>query len=330
MIKETAKSFVRVRLTRIEGNDLNLFEFDFDLTMSIFFLDPSGKKVYARYGQRNANNADDLQSLAGLEYTMKSVLAMHGSGQPQFAPRASEAPRYVSDLKGGGKRCMHCHNVREAMNRELKQKGLWSSERAWHFPLPTNIGVTMEVDRGNVVAEVKPQSAADRVGLRRGDQLTFAGPVPVHSIADLQYALEHLPAKAEVKLQWQRDGAARDGVAVLSDGWRKSDISWRASLRGYVPRLALGGKNLTADERKQFGLTPTQLAFRLSVNVSGSASAVGFRAGDIILGVEGQPLDDMDDVQFHYWMQSHYLIGDPVVFAIIRDGRRSTLAVQMR
>ena len=42
---------MRVRLTRIDGEDLNLFEFDYDLTFMVFFLS-ADQKVYARYGSR--------------------------------------------------------------------------------------------------------------------------------------------------------------------------------------------------------------------------------------------------------------------------------------
>ncbi|MBI1832778.1 MAG: PDZ domain-containing protein [Planctomycetes bacterium] len=326
-----AGSFVRVRLTRIEEYDLNLFEFDYDLTMMIFFLDPTGKKVYARYGQRNAVNADALQSLDGLAHTMKSVLAMHASAEPKFAPRSSEQPRFVHDIQGAkGRGCFHCHNVRESLNRELKINGQWTSDKAWHFPLPDNIGLTMEVNRGNVVAKVKPKTAAEKAGLQQGDQLTFAGNVPIHSIADLQYALEHLPAKTELKLRWLREGQTENAELALSDGWRRGDIRWRHSMHGLVPNLYLGGANLTADERAKLGLSATQVAFRLNTPVGTRAKAAGFEPGDIILGVEGQWLDNMDDNRFFYWLQSQYLAGDTVRFTIVRQGKRTTQSVVIR
>jgi predicted metalloprotease with PDZ domain len=321
---------VRVRLTRIEQYDLNLFDFDYDLTMMIFFLDPAGKKVYARYGQRNATSADALQSLQGLDYTMKSVLAMHGSAEPKFAPRVKETARFVRDVQGAKQKgCFHCHNVREALNRELKLNGHWSSDQAWHYPLPDNIGLTMEVNRGNVVAKVKPKSPADKAGFQPGDQLMLAGAVPIHSIADIQYALEHLPAKTDLKLRWFRGGQDMTAQLPLPGDWRKSDISWRPSMHKFVPKLYLGGANLAAAERTKLGLTPTQLAFQLE-SPGASAKSAGFQPGDIILGVEGQTLDNMDDRQFHYWLRSHYLVGDSVRFDMIRYGKRTIHATTVR
>ena len=80
-LKDLADKFVRVRLTRVDNLDLNLFEFDYDLTMMVFFLNAE-EKVYARYGGRDARNADSRQSLAGLHATMQSVLAMHARPEP--------------------------------------------------------------------------------------------------------------------------------------------------------------------------------------------------------------------------------------------------------
>jgi hypothetical protein len=62
---------VRVRLTRIDDQDLNLFEFDYDLTFMVFILDAEGR-VYARYGGRSPEGPDQRQSLEGLRYTMGS------------------------------------------------------------------------------------------------------------------------------------------------------------------------------------------------------------------------------------------------------------------
>ena len=96
-INDVADNFVRVRLTRIDGEDLNLFEFDYDLTFMVFFLNAE-EQVYARYGGRDAKDADNRLSLAGLRYTMQSVLQMHQREQKEFAPRSHEAPKYARDF----------------------------------------------------------------------------------------------------------------------------------------------------------------------------------------------------------------------------------------
>jgi hypothetical protein len=46
-----------VRLVKITGVDLNVFDFDYDLTFAVFFLNAQGK-VLGRYGGRDAADRD--------------------------------------------------------------------------------------------------------------------------------------------------------------------------------------------------------------------------------------------------------------------------------
>jgi hypothetical protein len=323
---------VRVRLNRIEEYDLNLFEFDYDLTMMIFFLDSQGKKILARYGQRTPRSADALQTLEGLHYTMKSALAMHTSESPVYAPRFNPEPKYTRDIVGAraSKGCFHCHNVRESLNTELKRANKWSSESVWHFPMPENIGVSMEVNRGNMVASVKAKSAAAEAGLQQGDRLLTAAKVPVHSIADLQFALEHTPDASDLALTWKRNDKDMSATLKLATSWRKGDLSWRPSMQRLVPTLALVGKDLTADEKKSLGLDADQMAFKQRTPVGTKAAAAGFEPGDIILGIDEHVHRRMNDTEFFYHLQREYIVGDEVRFAIIREGKRKVLTVKMR
>ena len=38
---------------------------------------------------------------------------------------------------------MHCHQVREALDRKLVESGQWTREQAWRFPLPENLGMRL-------------------------------------------------------------------------------------------------------------------------------------------------------------------------------------------
>src|ERR1700731_1477757 len=90
-IEDIADRFVRVRLTRIDDVDLNLFEFDYDLTFMVFFLNAE-EKVYARYGGAEAETPDNRKSLEGLRYTMESVLRMPECDEKAFAPSCKRPP----------------------------------------------------------------------------------------------------------------------------------------------------------------------------------------------------------------------------------------------
>src|SRR5262245_20962536 len=97
----------------------------------IFFFDAQ-ERVYARYGGRDAENPDRRQSLAGLRYTMASVLDMHHSASKAYVPRFEEGPRTIRDVPGarrGG--CYHCHQVKEAINESMRKAGKWSRDLVW-------------------------------------------------------------------------------------------------------------------------------------------------------------------------------------------------------
>ncbi len=326
-IKAEAEQFVRVRLPRIDLSDLSLFEFDHDLTFMVFFLN-ADQKVYARYGGRDARSADGRQSLAGLRYTMRAVLQAHQDPAPHFAPRDDTKPRYLRDTAAVGGRCLHCHQVKEVLHRQLVAQGEWSRERVYRYPLPDNLGLRLEVDRGNVVARVDSGSAAERAGLKPGDVLQTLGDAPVLSLADAQFALDRAPGRGGLPVSWVRQGTPHDGTLTLADGWRKGDITWRPSLRRLVPSLPLYGDDLDAAERKKLGLTDRQLAFRQKTQVSARGKEAGFQGGDVILGIDGRPLDmTMED--FLDVVRREYLVGDTLALNVLRDGKALKVSITL-
>jgi predicted metalloprotease with PDZ domain len=328
-LQDVADKFVRVRLTRIDPLDLNLFDFDYDLTLMIFFLS-ADEKVYARYGGRDAVGPDTRQSLDGLRYTMKSVLHMHEQEEKAFAPRAREGARTVRDLpsvRRGG--CMHCHQVKEAINADLQRSGQWERDMAWRYPLPDNLGLKLEVDRGNVVKAVKDNTPAAALGLQPGDVLQRLNGVPIHSFADAQFALDRAPKTGAIEAGWQRGDRGMKGDLSLPEGWRRSELNWRPSMSRLVPSARLYGDDLTAEEKKALGLSATQLAFRQKASVPAQAAAAGIRGGDVILGVDDRQLD-MDVTEFVHYVQRNYLVGDKVAVNVLRDGKRLSLTMTLQ
>jgi S1-C subfamily serine protease len=92
-----------------------------------------------------------------------------------------------------------------------------------------------------------------------------------------------------------------------------------------VPAARLYGIDLTPDEKKALGLSAEQLAFRQKDAVPAQARDAGVRPGDIILGVDDKPFDNMDVIDFLRYIRSHYLIGDHVTINLLRDDKRLNL-----
>jgi S1-C subfamily serine protease len=296
----------------------------------VFFLNAE-EKVYARYGGRDARGPDERQSLDGLRHTMKSVLDMHERKDRLFAPREEGTPKTIRQLSGGTfRRCFHCHQVREVLNDKLERSGKWERELAWRYPLPDNLGLFLEVDRGNVVKRVEAGSAAAQAGLKAGDTVRQLNGIPIHSQADAQFALDRAPRKGPLPLAWERDGKPATGTLTLAEGWRRSDITWRPSMQHQVASLPLYGEDLTAAEKKALGLSAEQLAFRQREKVHSQVKAAGIRGGDIILGIDDKNLQKMDAGDFYQYVRREYLVGDRITINVLRDGRRVNVPLTLR
>lgn len=314
----------------IDDIDLNHFEFDLDLTLTVFFMNADGE-VYARYGGRDGTSPDARQSLEGLRYTMASVLDEHNSGRPRFAPRRDPARLLIHEVPSaqGRNRCLHCHQAKEIMHQELKREGKWSLDRAFRYPLPDNLGFRLEIDRGNVVERIEPGSVAERAGLLPNDRVFALNRIPIHSMADAQFALDAAPESGSIPVSWWRGDELRQADLKAEPGWRRSDISWRASLLSLVALPRLYGPDLTAEEKAAIGLPPDRLAFREQDAVSEQAGAAGVREGDIILGFNDVPLR-MKAPEFARYVRRHYIAGETVRINVVRDGQPITIRMLLK
>src|SRR5207245_2746773 len=156
--------------------------------------------------------------------------------------------------------CIHCHQVYEFRRAALKAAGQWSREDRWVYPLPENIGLTLDVDQGDRLRAVAPESPAGKAGLRAGDMLRTVNGLPVASFADVQYALHGAPPKGRIAISWQKGGEAKTATLDLADGWRKTNLTWRPSLLDILPSLTLYGDDLSTEEKRALGFSAKRLA----------------------------------------------------------------------
>jgi len=285
-------------------------------------------KVLARYGQRDASSPDSLQSLKGLHYTMKSVLEMHAreKDKQDFAPRTQEHSITINEINGRNRRCYHCHNVREVLNRGLVEAGKWNRDKAYRFPPTEKVGLTLETDRGNIIARTRENSAAARTGLQEGDVLRLLNKVPVHSIADALFALEIAPPTGEIEASWTRDGKPMTGRIELPSGWRRSDVSWRPSMKRMIPSVPFKGTELTASEKQALGLKPDQFALRLRSQARRQSGGAEVQVGDVLIGLDKkEPPPQGESLQDY--IRREYLVGDRLELTLLREGKRLTVPI---
>lgn len=320
---------MRVRLPRIEDSDLSLFQFDYDLTLMVFFLNGQ-EQIYGRYGGRDGNDADSRQSLAGLRYAMQAALDAHEQGEVSSKLQQRDAPKYIDEFASvGGGGCIHGHDAKEIMIQDMIASDSWNRELVWRYPLPDNLGLVLEVDRGDVVERVEPDSPASRADLKTGDVIESIAGLPVHSFADAQFALDGAPPNGMLDVRWQRGDRTHSGQLELPAGWRKTDITWRASAFALIPSSPLHGRDLTGDERRQHGLSEKQLAFVQQTPISTAVRKIGIRERDVILGFNGNTLE-MEAYDFVSYVREHFLAGDQVLVDVIRNEQRLQLPMTLR
>lgn len=212
------------------------------------------------------------------------------------------------------------------MNAHAKGTGKWNLDNVWRYPLPENLGLTLDVDRCNVVQSVESESVAAKVGLLAEDRLVRLNGVPIHSFADAQFGLDLAPKEGAISVTWRRGEEAFTGVLALPRAWRKTEHSWRRSMQEFLPNPGLAGEDLSNAEKRSLGLSPNRLAFRQTDPVGEPES--GILPGDVILGVDGLNLE-MEAHQFRWYLAHHDVVGEQVHVDLFRDGKRRHISLML-
>ena len=326
-----ARQFVLARLTKIESVDLNHFRFDYDLTWSCFFIN-ADLTIYGRYGGRDASGPDARNSLEGLAYAMKRALDRHAAVPKFIDPLPRSKPFMVRDFKAyasHGTGCVHCHNIKEMERADLKALGTWSRDDVYAYPLPDNVGIILETDRGDMVRHIGPNSAAEKVGLQSGDRITTLANHPIASFADASFALDTWKSGKPMPVAWIRGETTHSAMLALARDWRQTNITWRPSLLDLLPAVPFAPVELTENERLQLGIAAGQAVFRQGNRVHPSLMASGLLAGDVVVSIGGKPIQGTSDDLLGNVRRRH-LKGETVSVNVLRSGRPVELKLLLR
>jgi serine protease Do len=149
---------------------------------------------------------------------------------------------------------------------------------------------------GALVAEVVKGGAAEHAGLQSGDVVLAVNGHPVMMSGDLP-AMVGLAQPGEViELQVWRLGARKTLQARLDDSEQRAvqaaGAAAAAAPRSPEPsgRLGLALRALLADEKRATGLTSGLVV----EGVSGAAARAGVKAGDLLLAIDGRPVNSAE------------------------------------
>src|ERR1044071_6075824 len=85
--------FISVRLVQANAIDLTLFQFDYDLTFAVFFMN-ADRTIYGRYGSRSERkDATRDISIEGFRQALAAALELHKHFPSNKASLAGKQPR---------------------------------------------------------------------------------------------------------------------------------------------------------------------------------------------------------------------------------------------
>ena len=343
--RELARAFVCVRVTDMRTVDIDLFRFDYDLTLAMLVAHADGT-VYHRFGARDERDPLVWASLDALMHTMRAALERHAEYSREPAPPVSEGRTpldlevLAEKLAGKPGECVHCHSVHDAERDAALAAGSLTRDDVWIYPSPVRVGLELDPVRQNRVVDVAKGSAAHAAGVRAGDELVQLGNQRLATIHDVTWVLHHAPAsETTLPLVFIRSGEPIATTLTLTAGWKRGDarsFAWRPYKWGLRPNPGFGGRGLDAAERLAIGLPADRFAFRITYVIDWGpdaalgrhARAAGLTEGDVVLAIDGKTnFDSVDHVQA--WVRLERNPGDVLELTLHRGGETRKVKLEL-
>lgn len=352
-LKALMDQFVCVRMVQANAMDLNLFQFDYDLTFAAFFMN-ADKTVYGRYGSRSDRSAVRDISMQGFGDAMEGALEIHRGypanretlagkqghksryERPEQYPSLSGFKADIDYLGQVARSCMHCHQISDAERMVYRnQKESFPLKVLFPWPMPATIGMKMDADKRATVKTVSENSPASAAGLNAGDAILSLNGQPILSTADIQWVLHHSEDIDQLKAVVRSADKERELTLSLAAGWRtKGDITWRTStwdLRRMVGGVLL--KDLTDEEREQAGIGTAGLALKVEHlgqhGQHGAAFRVGFRKNDIFTAYDGRK-DRATETEFLMYSLDAMKPGMKMPVTVLREQKEMNLMLPIQ
>jgi serine protease Do len=146
---------------------------------------------------------------------------------------------------------------------------------------------------GALVSQVAPDSAAAAAGLKPGDVITHVNGEPLTRSGALSSVIGMAAPGEKVKLTVWRDKSALDIEAKLGGASAGGEQVADAGAAGQGAKLGLALRPLQPAERQQSGLASGLVVEQ----VSGAAERAGIEAGDVVLAINGKPVNSIEQIR---------------------------------
>lgn len=186
-----------------------------------------------------------------------------------------------------------------------------------------------EGDEGVVVAGVEPGSPAEVAGLRTRDRLVTIGAEPVtgltsEDLPDIRRLIALLPADESTTIMIVRDGAEQTMTIVPREKGRVEGESFDC------PRWGLTVKAINRFEKPDLFFHREGGVFIEGVRWPGNAATAGLGGDDILLEIDGTPVETLADVEAVYTRTIEALPGRPrLLIRMIRAGQQRQVVLDI-
>jgi serine protease Do len=146
---------------------------------------------------------------------------------------------------------------------------------------------------GALISKVDAGSAAESAGLKPGDVITEVDAEAIHRSGDLSSRIGLASPGDVVRLKIWRDKHSLEVTAKLGVADVEAKAEAQADQRVPPGGLGLGMRPLTPEER-----TKARVESGLVIeSVAGPAARAGLQSGDLLLAINGLPVNTVDEVQ---------------------------------
>lgn len=143
----------------------------------------------------------------------------------------------------------------------------------------------LDAQRGAFVSQVRAKSAAAEAGIKPGDVIVSLNDKPISSFAALRAEVGSLPVGSKVKLGLLREGKALNVEVTL----QQSNQTQVASSNLYIGISGASLSNTEIDGQKGVKVD--------EVKAGSAAAKIGLKKGDVILGVNQQPVQNLGELR---------------------------------
>lgn len=188
-------------------------------------------------------------------------------------------------------------------------------------------------DYGVIVNEVLADSPAEKAGIKQGDVIIGWDRRDIDDSAELADLVSDSEVGDEVTLWVVRNGKQQEIPVVIGEreeprrySRRGQDYDLNTLFHNRYTGIGVSLQSLSGDLGEYFGIPSGEGALVTKVYEDSPAQEAGLKAGDVIVRVDDEPVDDPTDV--NYALKEHE-VGDQVNLAIMRDRSEQTVAVEV-